>query len=124
MKYVNKKYESVPILSIMKDMDENSWNRFLNKCLIGKDVELLVATRYGLQLNMSELAKGKVVDNNIVTLFIRLTMSIEKTLKKIFRNIYINPNYDPELAKKYPEFRAEKKNLDEQFELFLRERSY
>lgn len=59
------------------------WNEWLSLCLKTKNLNELMAMRYGLQAGMDDLAKKNMATPEIVDMWIRWCRSIEKTATKI-----------------------------------------
>jgi len=88
---MHRKYENVSILNIKEKMSTKDWNRFLAIIHAKRDVSRLKAVLYGLQADMSDLAKLGVNSQEVTSLFLRLQRSIEETARKIFREVYPSP---------------------------------
>ena len=124
MKNTVHKYDRVSILDIMVKLNWQGWNLFLKDCLDKNDVEKLKRTLYGIQYDMSELAKQKLNSSMVTSLFLRLQKSLQDTAKKVYRKIHQNPCNNPKSAKQFLEFKDAKKKADQAFQLWLRESSY
>ena len=121
-----RKWPKVDILKIKVHVTETQWNAWLTKCLAHWDIEELKKCYYGLQVSMHELSKQKLNDDDIVKLFIRLTMSIEKTFKSILREKYPNPLYEVKFgrqntSKEDKRWQAIKRARENELELFFRD---
>jgi len=117
--------EEIDILALYAKGSHVGWNKWLSKCQANRDVLKLISVRKGLQINMDKIAKQKLNTEKVNVLFIRLTRSIEKTLKNIFREMYPSPCDDPLLAKESGLARlAEKRKRDAEFERFLRRHGF
>lgn len=125
---MERKYPNVSILNIHATMDNEQWNAYLTRCLQERNVSTLMKVYYGLQADMSDLAKANINSESVSTLFIRLTRSIEKTVKRIYREKYPSPLDNPLQARNWTEDLAKhkimKKNRDLEFEKFLRDASF
>lgn len=104
-----RKWPSVSILGIYTKSNNHEWNNWLTACVKRDDFNTLLKTYYGLQVDMDDLTKRKMNFDKVNLLFIRLTRSIEKTMKKMWRIRFYNINMPIE----------EKRKLDAKFETFL-----
>ena len=121
----------IDIIKLLTSGDHLKWNAWLTRCLNYQDVESLIKTYNGLQINMAKLSKQKLNSDKVNLLFIRLTRSIENTLKQILRKKYPSP-LDNSQAARSGEFNISelskhkqiKRKRDEEFERYLRKNSY
>jgi len=123
MESINKKYPRVSLIDIIYNHNSNEWIKFLTKCHVNNDVEMLKRTLYGIQYDMSELAKQKLNTNEISTMFLRLQKSLQDTARKIYRKIYPMPQ-DKGKGKQYLNFIDVKRNRDKAFQEWLRDSSF
>lgn len=121
------KYPAIDILKIMAKSEREEWNAWLRKRYELKDLEGLIAWRYGMNLGMAVCRKRGVVTDNpgdawsqeIVNLWIRMTRSIEITAKRVIKERFPMPG-----AKENPDrFREVKKKRDLEIHRFMRESS-
>ena len=125
MSSINLKYPEVDLLKLASQFSFNDWFLFLTSCIRLQDVEKLKATRYGLQVSMSNLAKKKLNDSKVNNLFLKLQHELELSMKKILKTKYPLPGDNHfDIQGKTPESYAVKKNRDGNFEKFLKESSY
>lgn len=124
--------EPIDIILLINTHDHKSWNHFLTKCLRSHDVKKLERTYIGLQKGMNNLVKEKLNTEKVNGLFVRLTRSIEKTLKDIYRAKMPHPYDNPIVAgeakktneEEFKSYSAIKKKRDQEFEAFLRRVSF
>lgn len=115
MKLTNN--EKIDILKLYSESSTKKWNYFLSDCLHRMDMKILENTYRGLQAGMDDLAKKKLNTDKVNELFVRWTMSIEKTMKKIV--IKKNPKlYDPTIN--HIDRIAMKRKMDIDFENYLK----
>ena len=132
MKATIRKWPEVDIIKIYTKSSLVEWNNFLTLCYNRQDLLCLEKTYYGLQVGMDNIVKRKLNNEKISNLFIRLTRSIEITVKRIYRNKFPNKLDDPITAKKmmidrpmeYKELLKEKRQRDGMFEAWLRRVSF
>ena len=93
MPVVGRKHESIDVLKLYAEGDAKKWNAFLTRCLVKKDTKKLVATLYGLQAGMKDIADKGISSEKLAIFFIRLECSIEKTIQNIDRGSLVVP-YD------------------------------
>ena len=112
------------LLKLYTQWTAEDWNAFLTKCVDDLDVQKLVRFRYSLQAGMERLVKMKHNTEQIADLFIRWQRSIDNTLKTIWRIKHPNPLYNPKNAHLAPQFIDHKRQMDREFEEFLRRVRY
>lgn len=95
----------VDLMKLYCEGDTKMWNAFLTKCFANNDLAKLTMIRQGLQRNMKKLASRNVNSEGINNLFLRLTMSIERTVTKIY---YKNGKPKNKVEKKKLQLLAEK----------------
>lgn len=99
---------------------------------MSEDFTGLAKVYYGLQIGMDKIAKQRLNDDKIDNLFIRLTRSIEKTIKQIYKRKYPSVLDDPQTAlnlkatrpEQYAKLLIVKRNRDQLFEKLLRGESF
>lgn len=124
-----RKWPNVSILNINSKLDNDSWNAILRKFAIDNNITALKQTYYGIQADMCDLEKKKMATDDIVMLFIRLTRSIEKTIKMMYRRKFPSPldNNKNKTIFNDDDFQKHltaKRLRDQEFEKFLREASF
>lgn len=119
-----RKYDAIDLVLLKSKMSHNEWNAFLTQCYSNHDISSLVKARYGIQAGMADLAKHKLNSPDMIDFFIRLERSIENTIKDIVREKNPNP-YDNPLNKQIiSEAKSEKKQRDDDLELYLIKSGY
>ena len=78
-------------MEIYTKSSTHEWNKWLLLCLKHQDIQGLKKVYKGVQIDMNELVKKKMADDKLNEFFIRITRSIENTLKQILRQKYPNP---------------------------------
>jgi hypothetical protein len=118
--------DSINLLELYFKGSDNGWNDFLTAALKARDVKRLAKVRRALQVGMDDLTKQKLDNEKIHVFFVRLTKSIEDTLRAILRDKYPNPLDDPRFDRATAEKRwlEIKRKRDHEFELFLRKASF
>lgn len=87
-------------------------------------MEGLIAIRYGLQAGMEDLSKKNLNTEKMIDFFIRLQMSVEKTIRGILRDRDPNPCDDPRIAKDHLYARPKKKKRDGEINAFMKKSGY
>lgn len=119
-----RKYPAIDLFKLKSTYSTAQWNRVLTRRLVNKDLDGLVAIRYGLQAGMDDLAKHKMNTEEMQDLFIRLQRSVEITMRKIWRLKYPNPCDDPLKAADNLEHQEAKRERDAEFNRFLKRTGY
>lgn len=115
MKLTNS--EKIDILKLYSEWDTQKWNAFLTDCFNKNDMNTLEKVYRGLQSGMNDLAKKKLNNDKVNVLFVRLTMSVEKTLKRIVKKK--NAKLFDSTINNADRIRF-KKEMDIQFEAYLK----
>ena len=132
MRTSTRKWHEVDILKIYSNYSAAEWNQFLSKSLLSEDFIGLAKTYYGLQVGMTRIAKQKLSNPKIDLLFVRLTRSIEITIKSMYKFKYPSVLDDPQTAlnlkatrpERYKALVAKKRNRDQLCEKLLRKESF
>lgn len=91
MKTVGRKWPNISILRIKEKLSPANWNSFLNRCYRLQDIESLKKALYGIQADMSDLAKQGINSNDITTLFLRMQRSLTETARMILKKKHPSP---------------------------------
>jgi len=121
---VRRKYPPLDVVKLIAQWDTSLWNDFLTKCLENRDVERLKSTLYGMQYGMDLAVKQKLNSDKMTNTFLRMTRSIEITLKKILRVTYPSPLDQKSTGDNVDDFEKHiiaKRKRDIEFERFLRD---
>lgn len=118
MKVENQK---IDIIKLYTDWGNEKWNAYLTDCLNKQDLTSLENSYRGLQHGMSELTKQKLNTDKINVLFVRLQVSIEKTIKRIIKGKN-KKIYDSSILSA-ERIRAKRK-MDEEIEKYLKKLRY
>ncbi len=122
---INKEqYEKIDLMKLFSDNNHAQWNMFLTNCYNNRDVSRLIRVMRGLQMGMDDMSKKKLNVPKMNLFFVRLQTSIEKTLKKIYKEVYPEICDDPLKAKDNLHKIGQKRKRDADFEAFLRRHSY
>ena len=116
--------DAIDLIWLYTNVDHVSWNEFLTDCYHKHDILKLIDVRKRLQKGMANLAKQKLNAKKLDEWFLRITTSIELTLKKIQREKSPNPCDNPLIAKQWKIAHAAKKERDHDLELFLKRVSH
>jgi hypothetical protein len=92
--------------------DNMAWNRWLSLCLNSGNLNELMSVRKGIQMGMATAQKKNLVSEELAVIFCRWTHSIDLTVKKIIKK------REGKLQHK------DKKQLDNDMEIFLRKESF
>lgn len=126
MSTVGRKWPKIDLINFIANNTYKDWNKYLAKCESDKNITSLVATYYGFQIGMQYAVKQKLNTPFVVNTFIRLQRSIEKTLKRIYKQTY-NANYSGQdilTAKNVKDAVQKKKVTDNEFEKWLKLQRY
>lgn len=114
-----RKYPAIDVMKLYTEGDTEKWNLFLALCEKHRDLNKIVATLYGVQAGMDQVATQNLNDEKMNIWFCRLTHSLEITAKRIYRMKYPNPCDNPLEAKDWMHWKDEKKKRDEEFTKLL-----
>lgn len=124
---MNRKQEAIDLIRLYSQYSPQEWNGWLTKCYKNQDLNELSRTLYAVQAGMDHMAKQKLTGEVFSVWFVRLTRSIEKTMKQIIRQKYPSPLDNP-AYKGVPEdqlkFIAIKRKRDQELEKFIRKVSF
>lgn len=118
------KTQGLDLIKLYAQSDTNEWNIFLSRCAKAQDIKTLVDTMNGLQVGMRDLAKQRMNTEAVCIWYTRLLKSIENTLKKIWRDKHPNRIYSSKDKNITQKDKDNKKQMDIEFEKFLRRNSY
>lgn len=99
----------------------DKWNKWLKDCEDKQNMNELIRTRRGLQIGMDELVKKRLVTDMISEMFLRWTMSIERTARRIINKKHPIPDKGDDA---YLKAIVIKRQRDAEFEKFLKRASY
>lgn len=122
---MSRKFEAINLMALYAKGSANGWNEILNECYLKRDINRLAKIRYQICAGMDDVAKAKLNTDDINTWFVRLTMSLENTAKKILRAKYPMPHDNPLIAKDSdPRALEAKRKRDYELSIFMKESSY
>jgi hypothetical protein len=116
--------DAIDILKLYSLGSANGWNEFLTKSLKNQNISALMTVMRGLQVGMADLEKKKLNDEKINVFYCRLIGSIESTLRKILKAKEPSPLDNSLIAKDHKSHKELKKVRDQEFEKYLRKKSY
>jgi hypothetical protein len=116
--------DEIDVLKLYAKGDTASWNEFLAVCDLNNDVPKLCDVLVRLQRGMEKVVKQNLNTEDISLWFIRITRSIEKTLKKIYRRQHKNPLWHAQNKHFYDAHISDKRELENNFEQFLMRTRY
>jgi hypothetical protein len=116
-----KELEKIDIIKLMELPNAHGkWNKMLWECEQTGDLTRLESVYRGLQIGMKDLAKQGLNIDKINNLFIRLNMSVEKSIRNIIISRQPNPCDNPANKKKWASFSKDKKIRDQEIERYLK----
>lgn len=122
---MNRKHEAIDLMALYAKGSANGWNEFLTECFNKRDINRLAKVRYQICAGMDDIAKAKLNTDDINVWFVRLTMSLENTAKRILRKKYPFPQDNPLIAKESdPKYLTAKRKRDHELQIFMKESSY
>lgn len=105
--------------------DHTKWNAWLRRCEKTKNLNELVNVRKGLQIGMHTAERKKLTSDALAIAFSRWIGSIEKTMRKIVKDVDSLHNDKVSRAlKDNMKALGEKRDRDAAFEKWLRGQSY
>lgn len=107
-----RRYPAIDILQIYANADTKRWNRWLTRRFDDRDIDGLMAMRYGLQAGMDDLVKKKLNTEKYIQFFLRLQSSVEKTIRKLLQQDDPNPCDNPIIAMDHMEAQPQKRARD------------
>lgn len=128
MATTTRQWQEIDLMTLYHQTTHKEWNAYLAQCLKYEDILQLEKTYYGIQAGMDSLVKKKLSDDKMTNWFLRLTKSIEITVKTIYRQKYPSRLDDPITAqalkidnpKEYNKQLQLKRNRDQLYEKWLR----
>lgn len=99
----------------------DKWNNWLSLCENKGNVNELIRVRRGLQYGMDDLVKKRMGNDFITEMFVRWTMSIERTARRIINKKHPMP---PKTHDNFTQWHKAKKARESDFEKFLLKASY
>lgn len=99
----------------------DKWNNWLKDCERKQNMNELIRTRKGLQIGMDNLVKKRLTTDMLNEMFLRWTMSIERTARKIINKKFPLPDKADDA---YLKSIVVKRQRDQEFEKFLRKASF
>jgi len=144
---MERKWPNISLINLKNNFSSGNWNDFLNTCYRNKDIASIKKALYGIQADMSDLAKQDLNPPEIVNLFLRLQRSLIETARKIIKvkipspldNSGNNVLYQENLAQKmnrgklseierakmdFKKHSEIKRKRDIEFDLFIKESSF
>jgi len=119
-----KKWPKIDLIHFIANNTYNEWNKFLTKSEYENNYTAIVSVFYGLQVGMQVAVKNKVSTPFIVDTFIRLQRSAEKTLKRMYRKQHGTLPTDVLSNDRVKEILQKKRNVDNDFEKWLKLQRY
>ena len=86
-----RKWPNISIIRTKEKLSAANWNSFLNTCYKYNDIDSLKKALYGIQADMSDLAKQGLNPPDIVNFFLRLQTSLIETARKVLKRKYPSP---------------------------------
>jgi len=120
----SRKHEAINLLKLYSTVNKTQWNAYLTKCHRNHNVRELATMLYRVQAGMALLAKKKLNHEEIDLWFVRIVRSLDKTLKKIWREKHPNPLYNPAIAREHLHRIGEKRMLDIEYEKWVRRQMF
>jgi len=129
MSHINRRYEALDVVSLFSRMKKKEWEVFLYRAYNNRNINKLIAYRYGFQAGLSDAAKKGITTPEIDLWVMKRVRDIEKVAQKVVRLRTPNPADDPLYAKKDPlgyvhKAKIAKKQRDRELERFFQESSF
>jgi len=124
-----RKYDALDVVSLFSRMKKKEWEIFLYRAYNNRNINKLIAYRYGFQAGLADAAKKNLSTPEIDLWVMKRVRDIEKIAQKVVRLRTPNPCDDPLYAKKDPlgyvhKAKFAKQQRDRELERFFQESSF